>query len=91
MFSVNDIAKHMRKAPFVPFRLVTSAGESFDVLHPELIMVGNRTVTIGLADPKNPLVYEDQIWIALMHITAIHDFRLAFRAAATRRVLKCGV
>ena len=59
--------------PFVPFRLVTSAGESFDVLHPELIMVGNRTVTIGLPDPKDPLVYDDQIWIALMHITAIKE------------------
>ena len=73
MFSVNEIVKHVRKAPFTPFRLVTSAGESFDVLHPELIMVGNRTVTIGLPDPKNPLVYDDQIWIALMHITAIQE------------------
>jgi hypothetical protein len=45
MFSVNEIAKHVHKAPFVPFRLVTSAGESFDVLHPKLIMVGNRHVS----------------------------------------------
>lgn len=73
MFSVADVVKHARKVPFTPFRLVTSAGESFDVMHPELIMVGNRTVTIGLPDPKDPMVYEDQIWIALMHISAIKE------------------
>jgi hypothetical protein len=73
MFSAADVKTHKHKQPFVPFRLVTSAGESFDILHPELIMVGTREVTIGLPSHKDPTVYENQIWVAIMHIASIKE------------------
>jgi len=73
MFSGADLLKHVRKVPFVPFRLMTSSGQAFDIFHPELIMVGTRDVTIGLPSAKNPNIYDDQIWVAMMHITSIME------------------
>jgi hypothetical protein len=73
MFSGADILRHVRKKPFVPFRMATSSGEMFDILHPELIMVGTRDVTIGLPGPQDPTVYENQIWVAILHIASIKE------------------
>jgi hypothetical protein len=73
MFSGADIKRHIQKKPFTPFRLVTSAGEAFDILHPELIMVGARDVTIGLPSAQDPSVYENQIWVAILHIASLKE------------------
>jgi len=73
MFSGSEILQHVRKQPFVPFRIVTSSGEAFDVHHPELIMVGTRDVTIGLPSAKDPTFYEGQIWVAILHIASIKE------------------
>ena len=73
MFTSADIKKHKHKEPFVPFRVVTSSGESFDVLHPELVMVGAREIAIGRPTTKDPSVYEEQIWVALLHVASIQE------------------
>ena len=51
MITSADILARVRQRPFVPLRLSTSAGESFDITHPDLVLVGRRDVTFGIADP----------------------------------------
>ena len=77
MLSGADIKLHVQKKPFVPFRLVTSAGVTFDIFHPELIMVGTRDVTIGLPSPQDPTIYENQIWVAILHIASLKEIPVA--------------
>ena len=43
-----DFRDHLRKQPFEPFRLTLTDGRTYDVLHPELAMVGHSTVAVGL-------------------------------------------
>jgi hypothetical protein len=73
MFRYREIKARVRKQPFVPLRIVTSAGETFDVYHPDLIMVGRREVTIGQESTADPAVYDGVDRVSIMHITAIKD------------------
>ena len=43
-----------RARPFVPFRIVTSDGTTYEVRHPELILVTPPSVIIGYPDPQEP-------------------------------------
>jgi hypothetical protein len=73
MFRYREIKARVRKQPFVPLRIVTSAGETFDIHHPDLIMVGRREVMIGQASSGDPAIYDGVDRVSIMHITAIKD------------------
>ena len=64
-----DVRDHLRKQPFQRFRVTLTDGRTYDVLHPELAMVGHSTVAIGLpkryaAEP----VYDRLVTVSLLHI-----------------------
>ncbi|MBX9580890.1 MAG: hypothetical protein K2X87_11330 [Gemmataceae bacterium] len=46
-----DILANTRKQPFVPFRLVVSDGSTYDIRHPDLCLVAQTTVTVGIPPP----------------------------------------
>lgn len=73
MFTAEDILARMRKQPFVPVRIVTSSGESYEVHHPDLVLVGRRDIQVGLASKRNPAIYEQVSRVSLLHITAMED------------------
>jgi hypothetical protein len=73
MFTADDIDARVRSHPFIPVRIVTSLGQMFDVYHPDLVMVGRRSLTIGSASTKNPRHYELTTRVALTHITAVEE------------------
>ncbi len=66
--SAEDLLESIRRRPFVPFRLVTSDGTGYDIRHPELLMPGRRTVTVGIPDNPTVPVYERQVRVALLHV-----------------------
>ncbi len=73
MFTADQIQSRVRGRPFEPLRIVTSAGQTFDIYHPDLIMVGQRDLIVGQAGKKNPGIYQQVSRIAIMHITALED------------------
>lgn len=73
MFTASEIKARVKQAPFVPLRIVTSAGQAFDVNHPELIFVGTRDVQVGTASAADPTIYDQVTRIAILHITALQD------------------
>jgi hypothetical protein len=77
MFTAEDVQGRLRQRPFVPFRIVTSVGESIEVYHPDLVLVGRRDVIVGTASPDNPSVYDQVVRFAMIHITALHDLPVA--------------
>jgi hypothetical protein len=76
MFTASQIKARMKQAPFVPLRIVTSSGETYDVNHPEMVFVGTRDIQVGKASHYDPTIYSDVTRIALMHITALQDLPL---------------
>lgn len=74
MFTAEAIQNRVRQRPFTPLRIVTSSGESVDVHHPDLVLVGNRDVIVGIPRPGGVgKYYEDVTRIAYMHITELRD------------------
>jgi hypothetical protein len=76
MLTADDVRTRARQQPFSPFRITTSAGEEFDVTHPDLIMVGRRDVVIGLANQPTTPIYDRLARISILHITSLRDLPL---------------
>jgi hypothetical protein len=65
----DDIVKALANKPFQPFRLCLTDGTIHEVRHPELVVVGRSTVFLGRPGPgEYKQVFEDYVWIALLHI-----------------------
>lgn len=77
MFTPKDIKRRAKVQPFVPFRVVTSSGETYLVTHPDLIWVGARVIHVGSADRNDPTTFDDDDRIAIVHITALEDLSVA--------------
>ena len=73
MFTARSIRDRVRQQPFRPFRLLTSAGEAFNVLHPDLVMIGRRELVIGIPKAKDADYFDRVARVALLHVAAIED------------------
>jgi len=73
MFTAEGIKERVRVQPFVPFRVVSSSGESYEVRLPDLIWIGARELHIGMGSKKKPTLYEKVARVSILHITALED------------------
>ncbi len=48
-----DLEKKIRQRPFRPFRMFLTGGTVYDVRHPELLLLGRRSLVLGLASDPN--------------------------------------
>jgi hypothetical protein len=69
--SHEDLFNHLRERPFRPFRLVLTEGTVYEVRHPELFMLGNRSVVIGLPRHPTETTYERTTMVDLFHIVRL--------------------
>ncbi len=83
---LEDILTLLRRRPFVPFRVYLTDGASYEVRHPELLMPGARSITIGIpADPTVPVYARTEI-VALIHVVRLEALDgPRFRPTASRR------
>ena len=75
----DDVIAALRERPFRPFRIHVSDGATYDVRHPEMVIVGRRTLIIGL--PGVPDRPQDRIaTVALIHVARLEHLELEARA-----------
>lgn len=77
MFTSDDIKARISEKSFPPLRVVTSSGQSYDITHPDLVMVGRRSIMIGTASNEKPSQYETVSRVAILHITELQDITQA--------------
>jgi hypothetical protein len=82
MFRAEDIQARLRQQPFQPLRLIATEGLRYDIIHPDLVLVGARDLTIGYATPDRPTVYDRVVRVAIVHIVGIEDLPVAPAAPA---------
>ncbi|MFI5459416.1 MAG: hypothetical protein ACHRXM_28665 [Isosphaerales bacterium] len=58
----------LKQQPFEPFRLVMTDGVSYEVRHPDLLLVGKRTAVVGLVGEAAQEYFERTIKVDLLHI-----------------------
>ncbi len=67
----SEVLRLIQQRPFVPFRIRLSNGETYDILHPELCIVGRTFLQIGLPDyPPEPLAARIAT-VALSHVAEL--------------------
>ncbi len=77
MFTATDFQTRLRAKPFVPFRVTTSAGETYDVKHPEFVFVLRRFLEIGFPVPEDPKFADHVERVSILHITSVNDLPMA--------------
>jgi hypothetical protein len=76
----HEIIDARQTKPFHPFRIYVSDGSTFDVRHPEMLMVTEHSVVVGLAGngrsgtstPEYPAIERHTV-VDLLHITRIEE------------------
>lgn len=63
-----EIQALLQARPFVPFRIVT-ATRSYEMRHPEFVMVGLATLIVATPDANNPTLSSGYHIVSLRHIT----------------------
>lgn len=73
MFTPEAVQSRLRDRPFIPVRIVTTTGQTYDVFHPDLVMVGQRALIIGTPSAANPTTFDQVTRVALLHVTELRD------------------
>jgi hypothetical protein len=67
-----DLLQAVQRRPFEPFRVQVSDGTTYDVRHPDLVMVGLGAIIIGVPAIGQPRgVYERAETVSLSHIVKL--------------------
>lgn len=66
-----DILNLARQRPFAPFRLYLADGRTLEVRHPDMILVGVGSITVGTPDPANPRLYSGVQYVDIMQIVSL--------------------
>jgi hypothetical protein len=70
--SAQDLLTALRRRPFLPFRLYISDGATYDIRHPELVMVAVSSAVVGLPGVgQHPLPVERYDIVDLRHIVRL--------------------
>ncbi len=69
MITAQDVRDRLREVPFEPFRIVTSSGESYHILHPDSVYVTRRVLYVGIYRPQRPDVPDRAASVSVLHIT----------------------
>ena len=73
MFTAGDVQARLDIRPFNPVRVVASSGQSYNLTHPELVLVTRRFLVVGVASNENPSHFDSSSRIAILHISDLQD------------------
>jgi hypothetical protein len=68
-----DLLNRLRNRPFEPFRIVTSDGVTYDVRHPELVLVTLGSAVVGFPDSSDPGLVARYDIVSLRHIVRLEQ------------------
>jgi len=68
-----DLDSELKKRPFQPLRIVTTTGKSYDITERDIpmLLVGQRTVIIGLRVPDTNPYFDRYEVVSLSHIVRL--------------------
>ena len=69
--TASDFHTVLRIRPFVPFRVVTSEGTTYEIRHPELVMVAASSAVIGYPTPGEPMTVSRYDIVSMLHIVRL--------------------
>jgi hypothetical protein len=73
IFTPDDVQARLHTQPFIPLGIVTTTGQTYDIYHPNLVLVGRRFLVVGIPSSENPTQAELVTRIALGHVADLYD------------------
>jgi hypothetical protein len=75
-----ELVELLRKRPFVPLRIHLTDGQTYDIYHPDLVLVLRQRVDIGLPPDSATGVLERVEHCSLLHIGRVEELPPAAQA-----------
>ena len=72
-----ELMELLRTQPFVPLRIHLTDGQTYDIRHPDLVLVLRQRVDIGLQPDPGTGVLERVAHCSLLHIARVEELPLA--------------
>jgi hypothetical protein len=72
-----ELMQLLRRRPFVPLRLHMTDGQTYDIRHPDLIMVFPSYATIGVSPDPATGVLQRAEHCSLLHIVRVEKLQTA--------------
>ena len=66
----------LAQRPFKPFRLVMSSGETYEVRHPEMVLLTRTDVLVGVGELDDGIPPEFRI-CSLLHVATVEPLSAA--------------
>jgi hypothetical protein len=68
-----DLREFTRRQPFVPYRIHLTGGKTYDIVHPDQVIVLRSRMIIGVGDENSIPEHADHV--ALIHIVRIEELQ----------------
>jgi hypothetical protein len=81
MMTTQDIRRYLRAEPFMPFRIHTASGRTFDIRHPEMVHMGKADLVVFSLVADDPAVHDDWDTVSLLLIESISHLDAAASTA----------
>ena len=75
------VKERLRGEHFHPFRIVTTSGTTYDVRHPELVMVGLGELVIGIPSKEDATIAQATHRVPLRHVVRLEPLEEATTAS----------
>jgi hypothetical protein len=84
MMAPQDLESELKKEPFLPFRIVTTNGKTYDVTERDrpLVWVGKRVVLIGLRVPESDPYFDRYEVVSLVYIIRLEPIPVSQQQTA---------
>lgn len=63
-----EIQSLLRRQPFEPIRLHLTDGKSFDIRHPDMVILTNRSIEIGVPIRAGSKIAQQVHYCSLLHV-----------------------
>ena len=73
IFTPQNVRDRLREQPFVPVQLVTTTNQTYDIYHPDLVLVGQTFLIVGTPSQNDPTTPDRVTRLALIHLTEMRD------------------
>ncbi|MGL5096957.1 MAG: hypothetical protein ACRDD1_15300, partial [Planctomycetia bacterium] len=68
-----ELRNAQRRVPFEPFRLVMTDGASYEIRHPELLLIGERSAVVGVTKRPDQEFFSHSATLDLLHVIRIES------------------
>jgi hypothetical protein len=65
----------IQSRPFKPHRFTFTTGETYDLTHPEMMIVGRSLVTFGRPSPTDYRIADGVFHVSLLHILKVEPIQ----------------